>query len=172
MEAGPAKPREPETTPRGPSEDIGPALHLAGVLTLVGWVFGGMGAYAAASGTWDAAVVAFIMAALAWIFALKSFTFYVRFPGLRSRGPSHRLHTLLEQRMRALRRAEDLKRYANFCELESRSWPEDSIDRAELLAYASVARRLAGESLREWRELERKARAERFERITSKRQLR
>jgi hypothetical protein len=75
---------------------------------------------------------------------------------------------LTERRDEALRRVGHLRAYAAFCEQEAKCWPEDSLDRGELLAYAAVALRLADESQREWREIERKLRAERFEQITNR----
>jgi hypothetical protein len=75
---------------------------------------------------------------------------------------------LTERRDEALRRVGHLRAYACFCEQEAKCWPEDSLDRAELTTYAAVATRLADESQREWREMERKLRAERFEEITKR----
>jgi hypothetical protein len=79
------------------------------------------------------------------------------------------IHELELRRDEAYRRVNELRRYAGFCELEAKCWPEDSSDRAELVAYAEVARLQADETLRRWRDLERALRAERFERITGKR---
>ena len=152
---------------RPPSFRARPVLGIAAILTLVGWVFCGMGVYAAAgeAGSWTGATVAFMVAVVVWVFAFKWFAFSA---SLASFGEV-RIHALLAARDDARRRVEELRRYANFCELEALCWPEDSIDRAELLAYASVARRQADETLYEWREIERELRAQRFEQIVGSR---
>jgi hypothetical protein len=101
----------------------------------------------------------FIMGVVA---SLVAFNFCVFYANLSER----RIHVLLAQRDESLRRVDELRTYANFCELEARCWPEDSIDRAELVAYARIARLQADETLHKWREIERTLRTERFEQIT------
>lgn|SRR5215217_2585173 len=150
---------------RPPTEapKAGPVLGIAGILTLVGWGVCGMAVYAVALGRWTGASVAFLVAVVAWVFAFNWFAFYASW--LR---PEHRIHTLVAQRDESLRHVDELRRYANFCELEAKCWPEDSVDRAELVAYARIARIQADETLHKWREIERKLRAERFEQITKR----
>jgi len=77
---------------------------------------------------------------------------------------------LTQRRNEALDRVGQLRTYASYREQEAKCWPEDSSDRAELLAYASVARRQAEETLFRWREIERALRTERFEEITKRAQ--
>jgi hypothetical protein len=152
---------------------------LAAVLVVVvGWGICGMALYAVALGSASVAAASFIVAIAVWVASSgaapsESFSsfrrrlvFYARNTNRRS--PEHRIHTLSARRDQALRRTHDLQTYASFCLRESECWPEDSIDRAELVAYSEVASRLADESLREWRELHRAIRAERFEQITSR----
>jgi hypothetical protein len=152
---------------RSPSESgaeairAGPVLGIAGILTVVGGALFAFAIATAMDGSWGAAAIVSIMAVVAWVFAFNWLSFYMSW-----RSPEMRLHALRLKRTRALRRVDELRTYASFCELEANCWPEDSLDRAELVAYAEVARRLADESLREWREIERALRAERFEQIT------
>jgi hypothetical protein len=124
-----------------------------------------MGVYAVARGSWTVATVAVMVAIVVWVFAFNWFAFSA---SLASFGEV-RIHALLAARDDALRRVEELRRYANFCELEAGCWPEDSSDRSELLAYASVARLQADEALFRWREIERELRAQRFEQIVGSR---
>ena len=111
------------------------------------------------------AVIAFISGIVTTVIAFNFCRFSTH---LRSRSQQTQIPYLTERRDASLRRVWELRRYANFCELEAKCWPEHSLDHDELVVYAKVARRLADESLREWREIERKLRAERFEQITSR----
>jgi hypothetical protein len=135
-------------------------LGIAAILVVVGWVFCGTAIYAVALGRWTEATVAFILVVVVWVFAAKWLVF------ASEAGPAS-LAQLVAQRDDALRRVGELRRYANFCELEAECWPEDSFDRAELVAYAKVAGLQADETLHKWREIEREIRAERFEQITA-----
>jgi hypothetical protein len=159
------------------------AAKLAAVLVVVvGWGICGMALYALALGSASVAAASFIVAIAVWVasrgasfraapnfyvFGASLASFRAARSGAGQRIAQHRIHTLTARRDQALRRTHDLQTYASFCLRESECWPEDSIDRAELVAYSEVASRLADESLREWREIERKLRAERFEQITS-----
>jgi hypothetical protein len=157
---------------RLPSFRARPALQVAGILTAFGWVFFVMAVYAAVGGSWGAATIMFITGIVAWVFAFKWYAFGASLASLSARlspQPSYRIHTLTERRDEALRRVGELERYAAFCRREAECWPEDSLDRAELVAYASVATRQAEATVFEWREIERALRAERFEQIVSQR---
>jgi hypothetical protein len=148
---------------RPPTEapKAGPVLGIAGILTAFGWVFCVMAVATAMDGGWGAAAIRFILSIVAWVFAFKWYAFYATFS-------ERRIHALLAQRDESLRHVDELRRYANFCELEAKCWPEDSVDRAELVAYAHIARMQADETFHKWREIERKLRAERFEQITKR----
>jgi hypothetical protein len=164
-----------ERPPRGPWRSR--QVAVAALLTIVGWALfvlvGKLASSAAGDGSWLDAAIAFLATIVAFVAAFTgSYAFShtsLRVPKGEERSLALKLRELECRRDGAYRRATDLRKYASFCELEARCWPEDSIDRAELEVYASVARRLADESLREWRELVRALRAERFEQITSKR---
>ena len=109
-------------------------------------------------------VIAFIMGIVLTIVGSNFCALYTHERTLRQSEISY----LTERRDATLRRMGQLRTYASYCEQEAKCWPEDSIDHAELTTYAAVALRLADESQREWREIERKLRACHFEQITKR----
>jgi hypothetical protein len=132
-----------------------------------------MACAAGEDGNWGEAAVFFIVGVVVWVFAGEAWRTFGsgRFDLSRRRenpssgGEAGDIDALLAARDEARRRVDELRRYADFCELEAKCWPEDSIDHAELVVYAEVAKVQADETLRRWLKIERAIRAERFEQI-------